>query len=688
METTFSTILATLFAEKGWNIVGNLTMEARPGKSVSYTSIGKLSPQSQAYFRAAQREQIYLHQRLAIQCALRGQHVCIATGTASGKTMAFQVAAIEDLAHHPKHRIIAIYPTKALAKEQEDRWKKALAQAGIEATVGRIDGQVNSDLRVGILRKSSVLIATPDILHAWMLSHTNEREIQRFLQHLSLIIVDEVHTYTGVFGSNSAFLFRRIQHICALLHAKPTYIAASATIAEPQQHLYKLFGVTFEVVDSSHDSSPKHPVSIDLVTPPDSTDLFTSITDLLHHLVAKTDMRFITFVDSRKQVEQLSTIVARPQDEAEADEEEVFEGQLERFEKLQVLPFRAGYEEHDRDRIQERLTSDTLRGVISTSALELGMDIQNLSVAILVGVPRSATSLMQRIGRIGRHAPGHVIVINTHNVFDEAIFRNPTEFLRRPHAEGALYLENERIQYIHALCLARLGGEHDHVQTALNQEESEFSSPVDWPPGFLELCAKERLGEIPIDLQSIKVEGGETPEVTYPLRDVESSFHIELKQGGELGRLGSLSFSQVLREAYPGAVYYYITQPYRIYRVQVNTKTIYARKEKRYTTRPIALSTRIFPNFSQGNLYTNIAYGQLQVAECAVQVSEALVGIKERRGRNEFSKSYPMPYDTGIHFTLPYFKRSFFSTGILLTHPVLNEADVECDRLAALIIDL
>jgi DEAD/DEAH box helicase domain-containing protein len=687
METLLNTTTAAFYAEKGWSIADTLALEGRQGKTVACTTIGKLMPQSLAYLHGANRDQIYMHQRLAIQCALMGKNVCIATGTASGKTLAFQVAAIEDLAQHPKHRIIAIYPTRALAKEQEDRWYIALKQAGLDARVGRIDGQVNSALRLSILRDANILIMTPDIIHAWLFSHINEHDIACCLQHLSLLIVDEVHTYTGVFGSNAAFLFRRLQHVCALLQAQPHYIAASATIAEPQQHLHKLFGQHFEIIESTHDSSPKHPVSIQLVTPPDGTDLFTAITDLLHELVAKTDFRFITFVDSRKQVEQLSTIVARPQDDQEPEEEELFEARLDRFERMQVLPFRAGYEEQDRDKIQARLGSDSLRGVISTSALELGMDIQNLNIAVLVGVPRSATSLMQRIGRIGRHAPGHVIVINTRNVYDEAIFRRPQDFLHRPLAEGALYLENERIQYIHALCLARLGGEHDQVQAALKREDADFTSPIDWPLGFLTLCAKERLGEIPTDLQSIKIEGGDTPEVTYPLRDVESSFHIELKQGGDLGRLGSLSFSQVLREAYPGAVYYYIAQPYRIYRVQVNTKTIYARKEKRYTTRPIALPTRIFPNFSQGSLFQNSAYGQLQVAECALQVSESLVGVKERRGRNEFNAHYPMPYDTGISFTLPYFKRNFFSTGILLSHPVFNETDVECDLLANLIYE-
>ncbi|MBL0345500.1 helicase-related protein [Candidatus Villigracilis affinis] len=132
---------------------------------------------------------------------------------------------------------------------------------------------------------------------------------------------------------------------------------------------------------------------------------------------------------------------------------------VEVLDGIDVLPYRAGYEETDRTRIQERLSNGKLSGIISTSALELGIDIPYLETCVLVGVPPSATSLWQRIGRIGRHSKGNVIVINTGSVYDQAVFSNPESLLKRPLAESTLYLENPYIQYIHALCLARLGGE-------------------------------------------------------------------------------------------------------------------------------------------------------------------------------------------------------------------------------------
>mgnify|MGYP000978814211 FL=1 len=187
-------------------------------------------------------------------------------------------------------------------------------------------------------------------------------------------------------------------------------------------------------------------------------------------------------------------------------------------------------------------------------ALELGIDIPYLEVCILVGVPPSSTSLHQRIGRIGRRSKGDVIVINSGDVYDQAVFSNPKSLVERPMAESTLYLENSYIQYIHALCLARLGGEHD--QLSPNDDESSFFSPVSWDGEFIHLCNQERSGQLPKEFQSMKLEAGDNPNYTFPLRDVQSQFKVVLKQGGMTESLGSLSYGQLMREAYPGAVYY------------------------------------------------------------------------------------------------------------------------------------
>ena len=681
--------IKNFLTSNGWNIVHTFQLPPRK-EEVFKTHDMSISQASKKFLESYAPKGIYQHQKKAIQHFLSGENICITTGTASGKSLPFYVAAIEQLVKMPSSRVIAIYPLKALGREQCGRWRRALSDAGISAEVGHIDGQVPIASRLNILRNSKVIILTPDVIHAWLFSNLSDKSVLNFLKNVSIVVVDEIHSYTGVFGSNAAFLFRRMQHIMSLLGASPKYICASATISEPQKHLQKLFGLDFTLIGSELDTSPKHELEIQLLVPPGTADLLTEVSNLLNHLATQTSSRFIAFVDSRKQTEHISSILARNQDKQDKDGEREADFDLEHLEKLNILPYRAGYEEHDRNIIQERLSNGSLKGVVSTSALELGIDIPFLNVGVLIGVPRSSTSLLQRMGRIGRHSNGHIIVINGGDVYDEAVFRDPKSFLNLPMAEGALYLENVRIQYIHALCLARHGGEHDQIQLAVNaSEESEFSSPVDWPEGFIELCKRERLGEIPADLQSMKAESGEDPNHIFPLRDVESQFKVELKQGPDLRSLGSLSYGQLMREAYPGAVYYYTTRPFRVYKVDFHSKLVHVRKEKRYTTRPQILPTLVFPNLTHGNVFRSIQHGDLIVTECNLQIRESICGFKERRGPNELTFNYPTDaVDTGIYFNMPRFTRNYFTTGVVITHPALNSEKVNCEMLASLLYEV
>lgn len=678
------------FSERGWSVTYTTSIPPREAELFQTDDL-PLSSATREYLESRFSGGLYRHQKEAIRHFIAGNNVCMTTSAASGKSVPFYVAALELLNRNPECRIVAMYPLKALGREQQERWKEALGPIGLGDKVGRIDGQVPMTLRAGIVRQSNVLIATPDIVHAWLLPSVSDRSVQNFLQNLSLMIVDEIHTYSGVFGSNSAFLFRRMQHIMNLLGARPQYICASATISKPSSHLRELFGVDFSLVGEEFDTSPKHKVEIELVVPPRSSAFLSEVSELLYNVASRTSHNFLAFVDSRKQTEHITAIIDRWREkDGQSEEDRPREiAEFDHLERLDVLPFRAGYEAHDRDIIQERLSRGSLRGVVSTSALELGIDIRHLTLGVLIGVPRSATSLHQRIGRIGRRTEGKVIVINTGDVYDELVFRRPEEFLNRPMADCALYLENPRIQYINALCLARQGGEHDQACAAIGiQEESEFSSTVAWPNGFVELCNRERRGEIGPDLQSMKMEAGEDPNHTFPLRDVESQFRVQLKQGPELEPKGSLSFSQVMREAYPGAVYYYTTIPYRVYLTSLHSKNILVRREKRYYTSPVRLPTQVFPNLTSGNIHRAVGHGELTVIECTLQIRESLIGFKERRGSQEQHYQYPIDMSfTNVQYAKPRFTRNYFTTGVVLNHPVLNRERVHADSIAKLLYE-
>lgn len=677
--------LSSALATQGWHTVDT---EQVPGRSAQYFEpedlrLGKASSR----LLSGKALKLYGHQKEAIRLAGEGRNVVLTTATASGKTLAFQVAALEYLQADPTANVLALYPVRALVSEQEERWAEALRASGLGTPVRRIDGGILPVAkRLGLLGEARVVVATPDVIHAWLLGNLGQRRVQSFLRSLKLVVIDEAHTYTGVFGSNSAYLFRRLQHAVERLGGKVKFIAASATMARPDSHLLKLTGHEFEVVGEDCNTAPKPPATISLVNTPDGKDVLTSCAALIRFLARETDHNVIAFVDSRKQTEHIAAIAQREDktDPGEPDEDE--NTLIEEVRQVQVQPYRSGYEEHDRQQIQRQLSAGTLKGIVSTSALELGIDIPHLDVAILVGVPRSATSLYQRIGRVGRNKPGTVIIINDGSVVSETVFRSPETLMKLPLLEGALYLENKRIQYIHALCLARRNGEDDALPRKQGSDD-QFTTSVPCPESFVRLCASERVGEIDAELQAMKAEAGDDPHHVFPLRDVESSFQVEQRRGPEIFRLGSLSFSQALREAYPGAVYYYKARGYRVTRVNTNTRKIDVRQDKQFTTRPIALPPLIYPNLSPGNINDTFQFGALKIVECNLQVANLVTGYKERRGPNEFIVSYPLDSSLGCYFDRQTFSRNYFTTGVILAHPGFTDGHTKAGALAEVIYE-
>ncbi len=184
----------------------------------------------------------------------------------------------------------------------------------------------------------------------------------------------------------------------------------------------------------------------------------------------------------------------------------------------------------------------------------------------------------------------------------------------------------------------------------------------------------------------MKSDSGDNPNYAFPLRDVETQFKVEFRQGPNSKSLGSLSYGQLMREAYPAAVYYYATIPYRVTKVFVNSKMVLVRKEKRYTTKPQALPTMIFPNL-QEDIYQSYSHGDLICLESHIQVRELINGLRERRGSTENTYPYPLSGEIGIYFDLPLFTRNYFTTGTIITHPVFNEEKVDVTTIATLLYE-
>lgn len=442
-------------------------------------------------------------------------------------------------------------------------------------------------------------------------------------KNLRLLVLDEAHVYDGVFGTNMALFLRRFQAVCG----SARLICSTATLGQPSDFIFQLTGrqtVQFGP-DQEGANIPKKVVYAARIDVKKGFDLSAQ---LLKALANQTTGRFIAFADSRKMVELITAAAHQAGRDMPANTDEALE-ELSDETANQLVPYRSGYESSDRQRIQTALTTGQLRGVVSTSALELGLDIGEVSLVVLLTSPPSLKAFWQRIGRAGRKEPGECLILDTMGVVTSSS-SGLGGYLQRPIEPNWLYLPNRYIQYTHALCAAQE-----------KQEAGDLYDPTPFrtvPESFTTFLAEEVNPSqmLPQDLFPIKQRAqGSGPHHEFPLRTgIEPNFKIASQQQS----LGDVSFSQLLREAYPGAVYYYMARPYRIASVNYRGREVLAHQEKRYTTRPVT-QVMVFPDLLGGLHRLSVGAGGF-IAEAEMQVSERVTGFKEKRGPNETTNNY------------------------------------------------
>ena len=348
---------------------------------------------------------LWKHQTLALQRLLTGNNVVVSTGTASGKSLIFQLYAMHQLRADSDSKVLVFYPQRALASDQIDSWGNIAKKVGLaKKTVGHIDSDVKSyKERDAILERSRVVLMTPDVCQAWFMSAVGSPSHRRFLDALTLLVIDEAHAYESVLGSNAALLIRRLLAAKHRISSQQEtsrsiqVIAATATIADPGEHLRQLTGLKFKVVDENQNGSPRYPQRILHVEGPGRGRRGErTVAHILRKICElKSRHRFVAFIDSRQGVERIANRVGSEN----------------------VKPYRSGYDREDRTAIEKALRSDTLHGVVTTSALELGIDIKSLEVGVNLGVRTSRKNFRQRLGRIGRGSAGACLVVAPINAY-------------------------------------------------------------------------------------------------------------------------------------------------------------------------------------------------------------------------------------------------------------------------------
>jgi DEAD/DEAH box helicase domain-containing protein len=339
-----------------------------------------------------------------------------------------------------------------------------------------------------------VIVATPDVTHAWLMSNLAKPAHRYFLSKLALVVIDEAHVFDSVFGSNFAYLFRRLAVAARMANRRgepePFRVAAaSATISNPVEHLAALSGMTFEAVADTSDGSPRYSRQV-LHLACGTGQEASSAADLQKTLLERSDQgSFLTFIDSRQGAERLAI----------------------RTEAEDVKPYRSGYEGEDRASIEQALRDGSLRGVVSTSALELGINIPHFSVGLNVNVPTSRKSFRQRLGRVGRQKPGAFAVLAEPYAF-RRFGTSLSQYYETSVEPAYLYLQNRFIQYAHARCLA------DELEMLGGSGHKTALSFVYWPEGFKDILDFAYIGgptARPKEFDPIHRIGGDVPHYNY-----------------------------------------------------------------------------------------------------------------------------------------------------------------------------
>ncbi len=523
---------------------GRLVREARegPGRARLAAIPSELHPRLLEALERTGIEALYAHQAEALEACREGPMI-VTTGTASGKSLCFNLPTLDVLCRDRRARAIYLYPTKALAQDQA----RALSSLGLGDLVrpAIYDGDTPREARADIRRRANIVLSNPDMLHVGILP--NHAAWADLFANLAVVVVDEAHVYRGVFGSHVANVLRRLRRIAAAYGTEPRVMLASATIANPVELAERLTGLP-DVALIDRDGSPAPQRKIAIWNPP-LTDqqsgarrsALGEAAELLAGLL-RGGARSICFMKSRKGVEILSRLVREDLERTDPE----LAGRL--------APYRAGYTPQQRRELEQRLVSGELRSIITTDALELGIDIGELDAAVVVTFPGTVASLRQMWGRAGRRGRGLAVYVAGEDALDQFFCRHPDEFLDRPVEAAILDHESPLIYRGHLLCAAHEG--------PLSQADAEFLGPR-WEATAEELVSAGELRRRGEPGSYVLRRPGGYPAAEVSLRSASpESFAIVEVSSGEL--LGTTEAARAHSTVHEGAVYMHQGRSYEV----------------------------------------------------------------------------------------------------------------------------
>ncbi len=469
-------------------------------------------------------EELYSHQAEALDAVRSGGNVLAVTPTASGKTLVFALPVLADILANPGTHALFLYPTKALAQDQVAGLRHLASATGLlrPPRIEIYDGDTPQAVRKKIrAAPPEILVTNPDMLHLGILAH--HQDWARLLAGLRWVVLDELHVYRGVFGAHVHHILRRLRRLSGKLGSRPRYLAASATVGGPAEFAETLVGEPFTVVGSSGaPRAGRHVLFVNPVAVSPYTVAVRIVAEAVRH-----GSRTIAFTKARRVTELLHTwLVDLAPDLAE-----------------KVASYRAGYLPEERRRIEERLFRGDLRAVLTTSALELGIDVGGLDACVLVGYPGSLTSAWQRIGRVGREdREALVVLVALPDSLDQYVIAHPDLFFGGAFERAVLDPWNPHVAGHHLVCAA--------AEEPLARHEIESQGPR----GEKVVRALEEDGRLVQDAEGTRwFSFRRKPHRGVSVRGAGDPFEIVNRRSGKV--VGSIDGMRVYHECHPGAVY-------------------------------------------------------------------------------------------------------------------------------------
>ena len=520
-------------------ITGSFRLPATAAEYAAFSD--ELSQATRTALRSRGIEQLYSHQRAAWDASARGEHVVVVTPTASGKSLCYHLPVIEAVrTQHAK--ALYLFPTKALAQDQVAELLELNRAGELGVRAFTFDGDTPSDARQAIRVHGDIVVSNPDMLHQAILPH--HTKWAQFFENLRFVVIDELHTYRGVFGSHVANVLRRLKRVCAFYNVTPQFIMCSATIGNPKEHAESLIGA--DVTAISRSGAPRGERHVLLWNPPViNADLGirasarSQSSRIARHAI-RAKLKTIVFAQSRLMVEVLTKYL-----------KDVFDPDPRKPERIRA--YRGGYLPTQRRETERSLRAGSIDGVVTTSALELGVDIGSLDVAILNGYPGSIAATWQRLGRAGRRLrPSLDILVASSQALDQYVVRHPEFFENAPP-------ETARIAPDQLLILL------DHIRCAA------FELPFAQGDRFGGVVADDFL-DVLAESGVLHREGGRWDWIadSYPaqavsLRSVaDGNFVVVDRTDGRQTIIAEVDYSSAALTLYEGAIYMIQSQPFQV----------------------------------------------------------------------------------------------------------------------------